>query len=71
MALAGTMLHGVDLTVSDAAALHLCRLPAKGYPVTEFDMSRARLEALLDAATHAAAGYFDRLEANACGAGSA
>lgn len=63
LALAGTLLHGNDLTLSDAASLHLCRLPAKGYPVTEFDMSGARAAALLKAAGDAAAAYFDELEA--------
>jgi NTE family protein len=64
-ALADTMLHGLDLTVSDAASGHLCRLPAKGYPVTEFDMSQARAEALVKAATDAAAAYLDDLETKA------
>jgi NTE family protein len=64
-ALADTMLNGMDLTLSDAADLHLCRLPAKGYPVTEFDMGRARAEALMRAATGATAAYLDELEAAA------
>jgi predicted acylesterase/phospholipase RssA len=64
-ALADTMVNGMDLTVSDFASLRLCRLPAKGYGVTEFDMSQARAEALVSAATVATATYFDELEAGA------
>lgn len=64
-ALAETMLRGVDMTLSDAASLHLCRLPAKGYGVTEFEMSRARAEALMSAATDATIAYLDELEARA------
>jgi predicted acylesterase/phospholipase RssA len=62
-ALADTMVNGMDLTVSDSASLRLCRLPAKGYGVTEFDMSPARAEALASAATVATATYLDDLEA--------
>jgi NTE family protein len=62
-ALADTMLHGMDMTVSDVASAQLCRLPAKGYPVTEFDMSQARAEALVRAAMAATAAYLDELEA--------
>ncbi len=62
-ALADTMLNGVDLTLSDVASLHLCRLPAKGYAATEFDMSQARAEALVAAATDATAKYLDELAA--------
>jgi predicted acylesterase/phospholipase RssA len=64
-ALADTMLNGMDLTVSDSASPCLCRLPAKGYGVTEFDMSQARAEALVSAATAATAAYLDELEARA------
>jgi hypothetical protein len=55
------MLNGVDLTLSDSASLHLCRLPAKGYAVTEFDMSQARAEALVGAARDATANHLDEL----------
>jgi NTE family protein len=66
-ALADTMLNGVDLTLSDFAPLHLCHLPANGYGVTEFDMSQARAEALVAAATEATARYLDELETRAAG----
>lgn len=63
-ALVDTLLNGVDLTLSDTASLHLCRLPVKGYVATEFDMSQSRVEALVAAATDAAAKYLDELEAS-------
>ena len=63
-ALVDTLLNGVDVTLSDTASLHLCRLPAKGYAATEFDMSQPRVEALVAAATDATAKYFDELEAS-------
>ncbi|MGA2451038.1 MAG: patatin-like phospholipase family protein [Polyangiaceae bacterium] len=62
-ALADTMVNGMDLTVSDTASLRLCRLPVKGYGVTEFDMTQARADALANAATVATATYLDELEA--------
>jgi len=62
-ALVETMLIGRDLSLSDSGSPPLCRLPAKGYGVTEFDMSRARAEALASAATAATASYLDALEA--------
>ena len=62
MALADTMVNGMDLTVSDSASPHLCRFPANGYRATEFDMSQARAEALVSAATAAMARYLDELE---------
>lgn len=62
-ALVDTMVNGMDLTVSDSASLRLCRLPAKGYGVTEFDMSPARAEALVSAATVATSAYLDDIEA--------
>jgi predicted acylesterase/phospholipase RssA len=65
MALVDTMLNGLDLTVSDSASLCLCRLPSKGYGVTEFDMSQARAEALASAATAATSTYLNELEARA------
>jgi hypothetical protein len=37
----------------------ICRLPAKGYGTTEFDMSDARLQALIDAGRQAMKAYFD------------
>ncbi len=62
-ALVDTLLNGVDLTLSDTASLHLCRLPAKGYAATEFDMSQPRVEALVAAATNATTTYLDELVA--------
>lgn len=62
-ALADTMLNGADLTVTDAAAGLICRLPAKGYRATEFDMSLPRAEALMAAAQRATAAFLDDLEA--------
>ncbi len=62
-ALADTMLNGADLTVTDAASGQICRLPAKGYRATEFDMSLPRAEALMTAAERATAAFFDALEA--------
>jgi predicted acylesterase/phospholipase RssA len=64
-ALAETMLVGIDLSLSDSTSLALCHLPAKGYGATEFDMSQARAEALIRAATGATAAYLDELEARA------
>jgi hypothetical protein len=64
-ALAETMLVGIDLSLSDTTSLALCHLPAKGYGATEFDMSQARAEALVSAATRATATYLDELEARA------
>jgi len=37
----------------------VCRLPAKGYGTTEFDMTPARRDALVAAGRAAAANYFD------------
>lgn len=61
-ALTDTMLNAFDHTLSDTAKGHLCHLPVKGYSATEFEMSLARAEALMAAATAAAAAYFDELE---------
>ena len=62
VALADTMVNGMDLTVSDSASRHLCRLPAGGYRATEFEMTQARAEALVSAATAVTARYLDELE---------
>jgi len=40
-------------------------LPAKGYGLTEFEMSQARAEALMSAAKDATIAYLDELEARA------
>lgn len=63
--LADTIAHGLDLTIADTVPHALCRLPAKGYRATEFDMSLARAEALVRAGRAATATYFDALEARA------
>jgi predicted acylesterase/phospholipase RssA len=62
-ALAETILIGRDLSLIDSTSPPLCRLPAKNYGVTEFDMTRERAEALVSAATTATATYLDALEA--------
>lgn len=40
----------------------VCRLPARGYGTTEFDMSQPRFDALVDAGRRAAAAWFDHAE---------
>jgi predicted acylesterase/phospholipase RssA len=62
-ALVSTMLNGGDLTLTDAASGLICRLPAKGYRATEFDMSLPRAEALMAAARRATSTFLDELEA--------
>ena len=62
--LADTMVNGMDLTVSDSAAQHVCRLPANGYRATEFDMSQARAEALVGGATAVMSRYLDAARAS-------
>ena len=55
-----TALRGVDYTIM---ALHeplVVRLPAKGYGVTEFHMSDARIRALLNAGDQAMSAYLDQ-----------
>lgn len=64
-AIVDTLLLGSDLTVSDAAPVPLCRLPARGYSASEFDMSLDRANALLDAARQATASYLEVLEQRA------
>jgi NTE family protein len=61
-ALTETMLHGVDMTLSDAASVHLCRLPARSYGITEFDMTEPRAKALVSAAAVATGAYLEELE---------
>ncbi len=62
-ALMDTVLNGTDLTLADLSPVPLCHLPAQGYGATEFEMSLPRAQALYDAATKAAAAFFDELEA--------
>lgn len=61
-ALSETIVHGMDLTVVDLTAQPLCRLPAKGYHATEFDMPASRASALVNAARDAMRGFLDGLE---------
>lgn len=61
-AMVDTMLLGTDLMLSDASEVPLCRLPAKGYSASEFDMSLPRAEALLASAKKTMATYLDALE---------
>lgn len=62
-ALSETIVHGMDLTVVDLAAQPLCRLPAKGYHATEFDMPASRASALVQSARRAMGVFLDELEA--------
>jgi predicted acylesterase/phospholipase RssA len=49
-----------DKMVMESLEGMVVRLPAKSYSVTEFDMSDARRDALIDAAREATRAYFDR-----------
>lgn len=60
--LVDTATQAHDKMVIEAFSYVVCRLPAKGYGTTEFDMSDERREALVTAGRRAAAGYFDTLE---------
>ncbi|MCZ6514833.1 MAG: hypothetical protein O6850_03100, partial [Acidobacteria bacterium] len=42
----------------------ICRLPAKGYGTTEFDMSKERRNAMVEAGRKAMKEYFDRQKQN-------
>jgi predicted acylesterase/phospholipase RssA len=48
-----------DKMVIDAHSHFVCRLPAKGYGTTEFDMTPERRDALVAAGRAAAANHFD------------
>ena len=56
--IANTVLSGNDDTVADRHRQRVCRLPAQGYGVTEFNMSQPRIEALLAAGEAAAQKWF-------------
>jgi predicted acylesterase/phospholipase RssA len=60
--LVDTMMVAHDMLVMETHANEICRLPAKGYGTTEFDMSDARLQALINAGRQAMKDYFDRRE---------
>lgn len=51
-----------DKLVIDAFEQFVCRLPARGYGTTEFDMSDARRQALVEAGQRAMEAYFTRAE---------
>ena len=52
-----TAIQGRDNAAIDAFAAHVVRLPAQGYGTVEFDMSKARREALLAAGRRAMADF--------------
>ena len=60
--LVDTATQAHDKMVIEAFDYLVCRLPAKGYGTTEFDMSAERREALIAAGRRAAATYFDATE---------
>lgn len=57
--LADTMMQAHDLASMETHRDKICRLPAKGYGTTEFDMSDARLQALINAGKQSMKVYFD------------
>lgn len=54
-----TMTSAHDSLAIEAHEKEICRLPAKSYGTTEFDMSDARLQALINAGRKAMKEYFD------------
>jgi predicted acylesterase/phospholipase RssA len=57
--LVDTATNAHDKMVIDAHSHFVCRLPAKGYGTTEFDMTAERRDALVAAGRAAAAQHFD------------
>ena len=57
--LADTMTQAHDLATMKTHKDQICHLPAKGYGTTGFDMSDARLQALINAGRQAMKAYFD------------
>jgi hypothetical protein len=57
--LADTMMQAHDMLAMESHKDEICRLPARGYGTTEFDMSDARLQALVSAGRKAMKAYFD------------
>lgn len=57
--LINTMSEAHDLASIQTHKDKICRLPAKGYGTTEFDMSDARLQALINAGEKAMKEFFD------------
>ena len=60
--LVDTVTNTHDAPAIRAHADEICRLPAKGYGTTEFDMSEERLDALIQAGKKAMEKYLDGLE---------
>jgi hypothetical protein len=56
--MAETVLGAHDKTVIDAYQYMVCRLPAKGYGILEFDLSAERMEPILRAGKAAMELYF-------------
>lgn len=61
--LVDTMTGAADNTLIKNHEHEICRLPAKGYGTTEFDMDEAKLAALVDAGRRAMAEHLQRLRA--------
>ncbi len=61
MKLMDTLTMARDKQVIDAYKDGVCRLPAKGYGTTEFDMTDERREKLIQAGQTTAQAFFDRL----------
>jgi predicted acylesterase/phospholipase RssA len=57
--LINTVTRSRDKQVINAYSDGVCRLPAKGYGTTEFDMSDARMDALVNAGRQSASAFFD------------
>lgn len=55
-----TALEGNDTTEQEAYASLVCKLPTGGYGTLEFDMSQARIEALMNAGARAIDGWLAR-----------
>ncbi|MBK8905636.1 MAG: patatin-like phospholipase family protein [Anaerolineaceae bacterium] len=56
--LVNTMTNGYDKIIIDAYKDGVCRLPAQGYETTDFDMSDARIAALVTAGEQAMRDFF-------------
>ena len=64
-ALWDALLQGFDMSLAEfEESARVLRLPVRGFPPSEFDMSEERAEALLQAATAQARVFFDELERN-------
>ncbi|MEJ2747458.1 MAG: hypothetical protein P8183_06070, partial [Anaerolineae bacterium] len=60
--LVNTMTNAHDKTVIEAYKDGVCRLPAKGYGTTEFDMSDERVAALVNAGQQTMSRFFDNFK---------